>query len=246
MLHRSRKILGAVILTAAASILGLAWLYLTPPNNSIELVFNAMVGDQPLEFNKFLYRNPGGDEKFRVRNFRFYVSNIKLYGKEGEYIEGDSYHLARFDNSTKSYTITLKDVRLSELTKIELSIGVDESANTSIKSIGDLDPNNLMAWNWKVGYKFVLLEGAIRIDGKLRPLVYHIGFSENRRDLVFSAAEGVKLNDGKKIQFTVDVMKLFVGVSNIDMATIQSVKFDKNDARLFADNYRKMINVNWQ
>jgi hypothetical protein len=242
---RTRITITLVAIGAMVAVGWLVLLYRTPPNNTVTLVLNATVGSPPLIFNEYIYTNPGGSEKFKIRDFRFYISNIKLSGKEGEYVEDASYHLARFDNEKTAYVIVLKDVGLSELNKVALSIGVDPDANTSLESIGDLDPNSQMAWNWEVGYKFVLLEGGILINDQMRPLVYHIGFSENRRDLVFDAPDRTVLSDGKKIRFNVDVMKFFASGSKIDMTKIPSVKLDKNDARLFAENYQKMIKATW-
>ena len=74
---------------------------------------------------------------------------------------------------------------------ISFGIGVDAAANTSIQSRGDLDPNSQMAWNWKVGYKFVLFEGGMKLnaDGVQKPLVYHVGFNENMRRLKFDLTD---------------------------------------------------------
>ncbi|MFT6558359.1 MbnP family protein [Sneathiella sp.] len=230
-------------------IITVTWLILSnisPSFNSLALVFNAKVGDQALVFDKFNYTNPEGSEKFKIRDFRFFISNITLHSGDDKYIETNSYHLARFDNEQTSYSIILQDVELNEIDKITFSIGVDSDANSSLEPLGDLDPNSKMAWNWEVGYKFVLLEGGIQINKQVRPLVYHIGFDENRRDLEFSFPTGYALSDGMKIQYTVDAMKLFASTSSVNIADIQSVKFDKTDARLFADNYQKMISANWK
>jgi hypothetical protein len=241
-----RMVFAAVVLIVVAAGVWLAFLYRAPQNNTVTLVFKARVGDQPLVFNKYNYANPGGPGEFKIRDFRFYISNIKLYGAESEHVEPNSYHLARFDNEQTAFSIVLEDVVLNEINKIRLSIGVDPPANSSIEPVGDLDPNSKMAWNWEVGYKFVLLEGVIRINNQMHPLVYHIGFEENRRDLEFDVPESVSLSDGKKLHFAVDVMKLFMGTSQINIADIQSVKFDKTDARLFANNYQKMIIATWE
>jgi hypothetical protein len=217
--------------------------FFTVSDKTVRLVFNAEVGGQPLVFNKFVYVNPVGGEKFRIRNFKFYLTNVKLNGKEGQFVEPDSYHLARFDSPDMSYSITLNDVDLSELNKISLSIGIDSKANTSLEMRGDLDPNGQMAWNWKVGYKFVLLEGGIRVDDQVKPLVYHVGFSENRRALDFVFPEKLALRNDTTIQFNVDVMKIFSSKSRLNMAKIHTVKFDKTDSKLIADNYRNMISI---
>lgn len=219
--------------------------FLTVSKKTVRLVFNAMVGEQPLEFNKFVYANPVGGEKFRIRSFKFYLTNVKLDGSEGRHDEPDSYHLARFDNPDASFSITLKNVELSELEKISLSIGVDRKANTSLEIRGDLDPNGQMAWNWEVGYKFVLLEGGIRVGDQVRPLVYHVGFSENRRDLAFVLPEKLPLRDNTTIRFNVDVMKMFSSSSRLNMAALHTVKFDKSDSKRIADNYSEMISIIW-
>ncbi|MGK0190655.1 MAG: hypothetical protein ACI9R3_006485 [Verrucomicrobiales bacterium] len=246
MLSRTSLFIWLAVLAAVGVGVGIFSVYGSRPNHTVKLVFTAKVGDALLDFNKFAYTNPAGSEKFRIRNFRFYISNVKLYGEEGEYVEEESYHLARFDSSNKSYAITLRNVPLSEVRKIALSIGVDAKANTSIKAVGDLDPNSQMAWNWQVGYKFVLLEGSIRVDGQVRPLVYHVGFNENRRDVMFSPPQDIDLNGDESIQFTVDIMKIFTGGSTINMVKLPSVKFDKKDAQSIADNYKVMISANWK
>jgi hypothetical protein len=43
--------------------------------------------------------------------------------------------------------------------------------------------------------------------------------------------------------FTVDVMALFTGKVTIDMTALPNVKFDRDDARLIAGNYREMISL---
>jgi hypothetical protein len=100
-----------------------------------------------------------------------------------------------------------------------------------------------MAWNWEVGYKFLLFEGAL-IDGDtIRPLVYHVGFNENRKTLLFNLPEEVAPNSSDALLFTVDVMALFTGKNTVDIVALPNVKFDRDDARLLAGNYSTMISL---
>jgi hypothetical protein len=210
---------------------------------TVGLRFDAVMGEQPLVFDAAIYPNPGGAGLFRVRDFQLYISGIELHGQTGIYRVPDSYHLARFDNSSSSYRIELSHVPQDSYAAVTFSIGVDEAANGSIISMGDLDPNSRMAWNWEVGYKFVLFEGAL-IDGDtLRPLVYHVGFNENRKTLRFELAEKFKPDSEDALLFTVDVMALFTGKNTIDMAALSNVKFDRDDASLLAGNYGVMISL---
>ena len=225
-------------------LIGVAiYVYQSAQPGTIKLRFDAVMGDKPLVFNQASYPHPGGPGLFRVLDFQFYLSNVLLHGKKSAYRVPDSYHLARFDNSSTSYQIDLVNVPQDSYSAVTFSIGIDDVANSSIMSVGDLDPNSRMAWNWEVGYKFLLFEGAL-IDGDMvRPLVYHVGFNENRKTLRFDLAEGVAPDSSDPLLFTVDVMAVFTGKNTIDMAVLPDVKFDRDDARLLAGNYGEMISL---
>lgn len=209
----------------------------------LTLNFKALVNNQPLVFNEIIYANPGGAGKFKIRDFQFFISNISLLSPSGEFIEQESYHLARFDNNNSSYSIVLKDMPLREYQTIVLSIGIDKTANSSIDIKGDLDPNSRMAWSWDVGYKFVLFEGGILKDKILRPLVYHVGFNENYKSLSFVLKQPLFKNNTQNINFEVDIIKLFSGINNINMLELPSVKFDRDDAKSLSNNYSNMIEI---
>lgn len=206
---------------------------------TLSLHFKATVGDESLVFNQVRYPNPGGEGAFKIRAFQFYLSNIKLLGESGEYHEPESYHLVRFDNENTTYTIVLDDIVGRDFKKIEFSVGVDALANSSIQPIGDLDPNSRMAWSWDVGYKFVLFEGGLLVDETLYPLVYHVGFDENYKSIAMDLDPAVF--EKNAMEFKVDIIKLFKGTSTVDMRVLSSVKFDKVDAKLIADNYHHMV-----
>ena len=205
--------------------------------------FEAAMGDEALVFNKPIYANPGGRGLFRVRDFQLYLSNIRLVGNAGTYTVPNSYHLARFDNPSTSYDVVIADVPRDTYHRVILSIGVDEDANGSIMPVGDLDPNSRMAWNWEVGYKFVLFEGTLLDDELIRPLVYHVGFSENRKVLQFDLPIPAMPGSQEVITFSMDLMALFNGKEIIDLAALPSVKFDRADAALLAENYATMISL---
>ena len=166
---------------AAAAVLYAAASFLQQAARPVDLTlrFHPVVGAEPLVANELRYANPGGEGRFEVRDFQFFLSNIRLAGRTGAYVEPDSYHLVRFDDAEAIYVVTLHDVPPGHYDRIEFGIGVDPAANRSIEPRGDLDPNGRMAWTWDVGYKFVLLEGSLVRDGVRTPLVYHVGFDEN-------------------------------------------------------------------
>jgi len=230
-----------LVLVAAGSAAWLQWRMAQPLQ--LTLRFHAVVGAQPLVFNEARYANPGGAGYFAVRDVQLFISNLRLLSDAGVYVEPDSYHLLRFDGPEPGFVVHLHDVPRRDYTRIEFGIGVDPTANGSIAVHGDLDPNGRMAWTWDVGYKFVLFEGTLEIEGKRRPLVYHVGFDENYTPLAF-ALDGARLATREpRLDFRVDVQKLFTGSTPIDMAALPNVKFDHEDAATLARNYAAMITL---
>jgi hypothetical protein len=207
----------------------------------LTLRFHPFVGSEPLVLDQARYANPGGEGLFRVRDFQFFLSNIRLLADGAEFVEPESYHLARFDGDGGSYVLVIESVPRQDYRRIEFAIGVDPAANGSIVSVGDLDPNGRMAWSWDVGYKFVLFEGALVLDDTQYPLVYHVGFDENYARLSFDLEGPLFDRADATLDFRADLLRMFEGVHTVDMAALPNVKFDPGDARLLAENYSGML-----
>lgn len=207
----------------------------------LALYFHPFVGPEPLVLNEARSSDLGGDGRFKVRDFQFFLSNIRLTGGNGVYTEPDSYHLVRFDGPEPAFGIVLNDVPRGNYQRIEFGIGVDAAANKSLAQRGDLDPNGRMAWTWEVGYKFVLFEGTLESGSTSVPLVYHVGFDESYR-LVSTELQDERLNGRTaRLDFRVDIQRLFQGSTTVDMAALPSVKFDRTDAARLAGNLEGMI-----
>jgi hypothetical protein len=228
---------------ALAAILGVTgwWLYRAAQPVELALVFHPFVGLEPLVLNEARYPNPGGEGRFKVRDFQFFLSNIRLVGAGGAYAEPDSYHLVRFDGAEPAFAIVLHEVPRRDYQRIDFGIGVDVAANKSLAQRGDLDPNGRMAWTWEVGYKFVLFEGTLVRDDASDPLVYHVGFDENYQSVSTGLQGDVLDSRPTQLDFKVDILRLFQGSATIDMAALPDVKFDQADAALLAQNFAGMI-----
>jgi hypothetical protein len=201
---------------------------------NVKINFKTYVNGEKLEFGKD-YVSPNGDGTFSIHDFKLYVSNVQLISNENpekNYLEKDSYHLIKFQTNN-SYSFTLNNISLEPYDKIRISIGIDEEANLSTKSSGDLDPTNQMAWNWTSGYKFLLLEGLYSPESSENdlPIVFHIGFSENKKDLVFD------LTAKDELHFLIEVSELFKNPNNIDFNELPRVLFNKKHSALIASNY---------
>jgi hypothetical protein len=229
---RLAALFGAAVLIVAAGVAG----HLARQPASLSLRFTASVDGARLIFDEFRYDNPGGDGLFKVRDFQLFISNLRLTGDDGGYAEIDSVHLLRFDNADGTFTITLPDLPRQRYRAVEFVIGLDAASNSSIRAVGDLDPNGRMAWSWETGYKFVLFEGSLMRGVSQLPLVYHVGFDDSARRVGFDVDLPLHRERQAMLSFDVDARKLFHGVQLIDMAALPSVKFDRADAARIAAN----------
>jgi hypothetical protein len=237
---QKRLVVPAVLLITALACTA-TYLVLASRPMQITLIFQPTVGGEALVRNDFRYANPGGEGTFKIRNFLFFLSNIRLISESEVYVQGESYHLARFDNDDGAYRIVLENVPRRNYQSIEFGIGVDAAANGTIAVQGDLDPNGRMAWSWDVGYKFVLLEGGLMLNDVQYPLVYHVGFDENYKAISIPLAAGLKKNRNVSLNFHVDLLQIFTAETPVDLSALPNVKFDPVDAKRLADNYAGMI-----
>ena len=213
------------------------------PTVQLSLRFNPFVGDEVLQLKQGRYANPGGEGMFTVRDFQFFVSNVRLVAENAVFQETDSYHLVRFDSEDGTYVIGLENVPRDSYSRVEFGIGVDPAANGTITSVGDLDPNGRMAWSWDVGYKFVLVEGALELGDRRIPLVYHVGFDENYKHVSLPLVATLFERQEATLDLRVDLRQMFKSALTVDMSELSNVKFDRGDARLLATNYRYMVSA---
>lgn len=234
----------AVSSTLAVAVCGGAWVACRPAEPlRLTLRFHPFVGEEMLRLNEVRYANPGGNGSFKVRDFQFFLSNIRLVAGSTEFLEPESYHLARFDDDEGTYEIVIENVPRADYERIEFGIGVDSAANRSIAAVGDLDANGRMAWGWEVGYKFVLFEGGLVVGETQYPLVYHVGFDENYKQVSIELGESLSEGNGATVDFRADLLRMFEGARTVDMVALPNVKFDRADAKLLADNYARMISL---
>lgn len=209
-------------------------------NRSLEIHFVATSQGAPFNFDQFEYSDPVGGESIMLRDFRFYASGLKLRNATAEFVEADSYHLIRFDARSNADKIVVENVPMRDIDEIEISIGLDPEANGSIMPRGDLDPNSRMAWNWEIGYKFLLGEGALMNEGTIEPLVYHVGFNESFRTITLPVS---LIGEDMSLSLEVEILGLFAGEHTIDMSALPTVKMNRKDASMLADNFARILSI---
>jgi len=233
------KIIGLVSVSLLICI-AIVWYNTVPKQLTVR--FYPFLGNKPLVLNNAKYPNPGGEGEFTIRDFQFFISNLELTNNRNNYKEQESYHLARFDVGKAYYEITISEISVSNFQQLVFNIGIDRKANGTIVIAGDLDPNSRMAWNWQVGYKFLLLEGSLFTQEQQQPLVYHIGFNESYTRLNFPLNSNTVSNDGI-IKLKVDILTLFNQAELIDMNEIPNVKFDPEDVAKIANGFKHFISI---
>jgi hypothetical protein len=238
-----RYLIPAVVILTGAVIAAAWYSHRAAQPGRLALRFHPFVGEQALLLNQVRYANPGGEGTFKVRDFQFFISNIRLVSNSAEFVEPESYHLARFDSDDGTHVIVIENVPREDYRRIEFGIGVDPATNGTVASVGDLDPNGRMAWSWDVGYKFVLFEGALVVGDIQYPLVYHVGFDENYKQVSLELGEPLFDGTEAEVDFRADLLQMFSGAKTVDMAGLSNVKFDRTDAKLLADNYARMVSI---
>lgn len=199
---------------------------------------------QPLLLDGTLYENSLG-QRFSVEEFKFYLSNLKLRNTENNTLfqEQNSYHLVNAARDGSAYALEL-EVPVGTYHDLEMAIGVDNGANTSLDNLGDLSPSNNMAWDWNTGYKFVLLEGRYpQPDGTDKGVVFHIGTDQNyyiyklrqsslQQPLTFRKGETVR------VRLNAEITQLFAQPHTIDFDEVNEAMFGPNADKV-GENYRQ-------
>lgn len=142
----------------------------------------------------FNYTNGIGQE-FNINLLRYYITNIKLEGPNGELFEDQVevdasgtkgiYLIDESDLTTG--LITLGEVPSGDYNKITFTVGVEENGIQEGVAGGNLDPATCnMFWNWNSGYIAIKFEGQSPVslggtngfetlEGVEDGILYHIG-----------------------------------------------------------------------
>jgi hypothetical protein len=233
-----------IVVSLAAIIIAMS--FKPSPAGKLIIHFENYVGDKKLALDTAAYTNALG-QAFTVTNFKYYISNIRIEGTDGNIYKGDSYYLIRQDDEG-TWTAAIDDVPQDSYSKVTFMIGVDSLHNCSGAQSGALDPINGMFWTWHTGYVFMKLEGkspASKSPGHI--FEYHIGGYKNPTNFIRTASllfdkEPLKVNTGKitRLYIKTDAAKILQGKNKISFSELSSVT-DFHHAGEIADNYSAMF-----
>ena len=218
-------------------------------NGTLKLMFQNIMSNQEGEsvdllLGDTIYKTAHGDT-LSFSKFKYYISNLKLINQEGDTtLVEDSYHLVE---STGMMAMSTFELTIPEgsYESIVFSLGVDSAANMDETIIeGDLDPTSNMVWNWNVGYKFLLFEGAFNHNSTIGNFLYHIGLNANY--ITYSKDLPMTLTIENDQISTLHVManfdQFFDGKNTIDIESINNVKVGPTDqVNQLVGNYKEAV-----
>lgn len=207
----------------------------------LKIEFLHEVNGQPLVLNDQVFTNRAGNA-YRIEKLKYYISNIELIRANGAVLQiPDGYFLIEETNLDSRTMIELADIPASDYQSLSFAIGVDSARNFSTEMVGELNPNNDMAWNWVSGYKFFLLEGKFTTHTQAPgSIVYHIGGNQSLRKVTLSPGSGplqVSGNKTTELGISTDINSIFNTKTIIDLNEINAVMQPGNEADKIADNY---------
>lgn len=191
------------------------------------------------------YTNGLGQD-FNINLLRYYITNIKLEGPNGEVFE-DNVHVDAAgtegvylvdESISSSGSVVLNEVPAGEYNKITFTVGVEENGVEDGAAGGNLDPATCnMFWNWNSGYIAVKFEGQSNvsaggangetINGIEKGMAIHVGgwkdvdgtaFVYNNKTMSFDFDTNAKVEKGQQptVHMVFDILKLFAGENMID------------------------------
>jgi len=214
----------------------------------VNFEFSHFLGEEELELNGKAYTLPSG-EAFTPSKFKYYISNITFENSQNgsTYTVADGYYL--IDEAGKK-EITI-DVPTASYDKLSYYVGIDQARNLSTDQVGDLDPSNDMVWNWKTGYKFLVLEGEWEYENsERRGLVMHIGNNDPESEINFKkfsfdlSSEGMSLGNKAMVSLDIEaeINSLFTGDSDLIVHELESTSIMGGPlAIIVAKNYQKSL-----
>lgn len=216
-------------------------------SNNVTIVFNHRVGAQQLHLDSS-YTNAFG-ELFRVRQLKYYISNIEFHGRERSNFHKvpESYYL--IEETRPASRIIPLSIPDDEYIRVSFLIGVDSVKNISGAQSGVLDPLNGMFWTWNTGYIMAKLEGSSPVSTLPRKMFeFHIGGYRYPHNVMRRIELSIPANLTRvgrdhpvSIPVSVDLNVWFAGQHSLSLSKYPACTAPGLLATQYADNYARMF-----
>ncbi len=224
--------------------------------HTVSITFHNKAGDADLHLDSSC-TNPFG-EIFIVKQFKYYISNIRLRDddtKKTESFPGKYFLIDQADSSSK---IILLSTSLKHIISIEFMLGVDSLKNVSGIQTGSLDPAKGMFWTWNTGYVMAKLEGtSAAANTPQHSFSWHVGGYKKgeatarmiylKLPVISNQAPGIRYQQpgSGTININADILKWFNALHEIKIAGQPFCHQPGALAVSLADNYSAMFTVSY-
>ena len=204
-----------------------------------------VAGSKAVALDGTAYATSGG-ETFTLTTLKYYLSNVRLTKNDGTtYAAPNVYHLV---DAAKPSTLafTVSDVPAGDYTGLSFVVGVDSTTTKGnpLGLTGDLNPANSMYWVWDTGHIFMKLEGTVTSVSPSKTLTCHVGGYRAPYNAIVTAAPSlngntllVRTDQAPKIHLAANVLKLFDGVSHLQLSTFPGTMMPSTSSVQVARNY---------
>ncbi len=144
------------------------------PTVDLTLSFNHLVDGEPVIMDDIRYSN-ALDQEFSIKTIKYFISEIKLYRKDGSTLAFNDIHYVDQRAAETLYHTLSEKVPLGEYTGISFVHGLTAAENTNGRFTEP--PESLMEWPMMMGggYHYMKLEGEYRTPDITSFFNFHSG-----------------------------------------------------------------------
>jgi hypothetical protein len=207
----------------------------------LKIVFEFRANNAPFLLNKAFTNDLG--QKYVLENLMFYLSNFEAVGNKENFKDKDSFYFVALKRNQSAFEMTLKNVKIQQLSALKFNFGIDKDHNSRNYTAGELNPNGDMICSWIRGYKFLSLEGRhFALDAENgSALIYHIGEEQNCKNLQFDLKNMIFDEKNNTIRIAMDMDKLFSGKNSLNFKDVNYVMIQDDKATKITQNIESMM-----
>lgn len=186
---------------------------------------------------------------YQINRFDFYISKPSMMNDDGGTIwADDQHHLITGPGHYEIYEYNIESQEHWHM--LEFGIGVSNDVNfnnpADYDADNDLSPQSpSMHWNWNSGYRFIVIEGMVDVDGDQTldsTFQYHIGTSDLFRTSSVMIHENVDVMESIMLSLNIDVSQVLADIdiaNNLDTHTMNNLPLAEKIADQMKDAISK-------
>jgi hypothetical protein len=212
----------------------------------VKIQLTNTINGKPMQLNTN-YTN-AFHEAFRLTDYKYIISNIKLINPVKNFIIPESYHL--IDEKDPSSKLISAEIKTDTYSGISFTIGIDSARQVSNAPLGIMDPSKGMFLDLHLGYMTAKLEGESEFSGAPNHVLRHyIGGFEGRysslRHVVMAFHRPITVAAGQTLEIDIksELLRWFDGQHQMQIIHNPTILKPGDKAMNIADNCSKQFSV---